>query len=303
MTNCGAGGNGSESCCTSLPVTGGSFFRTYTNQGSGPNGTADTATVANFSLDKYLVTVARFRQFVAAWKGGWVPSAGDGKHAYLPGGGLANGAGGYESGWDATWNSTTGVDPTDTNLACLHDGEGPSATWTPSCGAHENLPINCMSWYEAYAFCIWDGGFLPTEAEWEYAAAGGGLQREYPWGSAAPTTACPGPSCYAIYNCNYSGGSCTDVASIAPVGTAAAGAGLYGQLDLVGDVWEWTLDWYGSPYFNPCTNCASLAPASSRVMRGGGYLNYVSYLLPTTRDQSPPSSRERIVGFRCARAL
>ena len=53
--------------------------------------------------------------------------------------------------------------------------------------------MNCVNWFEAYAFCIWDGGFLPSDTEWEYAAAGGSLQREYPWGSTAPGTACPAP--------------------------------------------------------------------------------------------------------------
>ena len=66
------------------------------------------------------------------------------------------------------------------------------STWTPSpvsgSASQENLPINCVDWAEAYAFCIWDGGFLPSEAEWEYAAAGGSLQLDYPWGSAGPGT-------------------------------------------------------------------------------------------------------------------
>jgi formylglycine-generating enzyme required for sulfatase activity len=50
-----------------------------------------------------------------------------------------------------------------------------------------------MDWYEAYAFCIWDGGFLPTDAEWNYAAAGGAQQRAYPW-SNPPTSLTIDPS-------------------------------------------------------------------------------------------------------------
>ena len=91
MTNCGPGGSGTESCCTSLEVCGGMYYRTYTNSGRGPTGEADMATVSAFRLDKYLVTVGRFRQFVAAWNGGYYPTEGSGKHAHLNGGhGLEN---------------------------------------------------------------------------------------------------------------------------------------------------------------------------------------------------------------------
>jgi sulfatase modifying factor 1 len=78
MTNCGSP---SESCCTSLEVTGGTYERTYANAGGGPTGPeADPATVSGFRLDKYLVTVGRFRQFVNAWNGGagYTPAAGSG---------------------------------------------------------------------------------------------------------------------------------------------------------------------------------------------------------------------------------
>jgi|HubBroStandDraft_1064217.scaffolds.fasta_scaffold03747_8 sulfatase modifying factor 1 len=200
----------------------------------GPTGEADPATVSSFRLDKYLVTVGRFRQFVNAvlppdGGAGWLPPAGSGKHVHLNGGqGLVNvgvpvDAGvAYEPGWVATDDGN--VAPTDANLttACLVPDKG-GATWTPSVG-QESLPINCVNWYEAYAFCIWDGGFLPSEAEWEYAAAGGSQQREYPWGSAAPGTA----NQYAIYGNYYPSGteSSAGVANIAPVGTATLGAGL-----------------------------------------------------------------------------
>ena len=150
----------------------------------------------------YLVTTGRFRQFVAAWSGGWETSAGSGKHTHVnggnglfavAGGGLNWRAMGYETGWAVADNSN--IAPTHSNLAC----DPFYATWTTTGGTHETLPINCVNWWEAYAFCIWDGAFLPSEAEWEYAAAGGDQQREYPWGSADPGS----NNAYAIYGCCY----------------------------------------------------------------------------------------------------
>jgi sulfatase modifying factor 1 len=286
-------------------VTGGTYYRTYTNSGGGATGEADPATVSGFRLDKYEVTVGRFRRFVAAYKvGTWksVVTAGSGKHTHLNGGlGLVNSGspGTYETGWDPSWN--TSVAPTTVNLQC----DASYATWTESPGENENLPINCVNWYEACAFCIWDGGFLPSEAEWEYAAAAGSQQREYPWGSAAPGTACPGSGCsYAIYGCYYPSGvgACTGaVMNIAPVGYASQGAGLYGQLDLAGNVWEWNLDW-DATYVNPCTDCAYLAAASLRVQRGGGFSDLPANLLPPSRNSDTATARFELVGFRCARA-
>jgi formylglycine-generating enzyme required for sulfatase activity len=225
---------------------------------------------------------------------------------------LDGGAVMYETGWDATWNNTTYVDPTNVNLGLnlvCAPGTYPvfPATWTASAANNENLPINCVTWYEAYAFCIWDGGFLPSEAEWEYAAAGGNLQREYPWGTAAPGTACPGTGCeYAIYNCDYPTGSgnCTGVANIAPVGYASRGAGYWGQFDLAGEVWEWNLDWY-APYVDSCIDCAYLpTTALSRVLRGGYFdvdLGGAAYLLSSNRLGTGGWYRNGSVGFRCAR--
>jgi formylglycine-generating enzyme required for sulfatase activity len=289
MTHCGAS---QESCCTSLEVCGGTYYRTYTNSGSGPTGEADRASVSTFQLDKYLVTVGRFRQFVAAWNRGYYPANASGKHTHLNGGsGLANSGepGTYETGWDATdWNNTTDVYPAPANLQC----GSPYNTWTDPAGSQENLPINCVTWYESYAFCIWDGGFLPSEAEWEYAAAGGSQQLEYPWGSTAPGTA----NQYAFYGGYYTGNS-TD---IAPVGTASLGAGYWNQLDLAGEVYEWNLDWY--VLYAACTDCANTAPAASgRVFRGGDFYDDATYLLPSGRYGDTPADRSYAVGFRCAR--
>ncbi|MGH7734683.1 MAG: SUMF1/EgtB/PvdO family nonheme iron enzyme, partial [Gemmatimonadales bacterium] len=132
--------------------------------------------------------MGRFRQFASAVRppdggAGWRPSAGSGKHTHLNGGlglldvGVPADAGtSYEPGWQSADDSY--VVPSATNLAC-----DAYASWTDTPASNEHLPIDCVNWYEAYAFCIWDGGFLPAEAEWEFAAADGDQVREYPWGT------------------------------------------------------------------------------------------------------------------------
>jgi formylglycine-generating enzyme required for sulfatase activity len=269
------------------------YFRTYTNTGGTVSGALDPATVSDFRLDTYLVTVGRFRRFVEAWNNGsgYKPPAGSGKHAHLNGGkGLNATGGGYEPGWVASDNGN--IAPTTTTLAC--DPMYP--TWTPSAGSQENLPVNCVNWYEAYAFCIWDGGFLPSEAEWEYAAAGGSQQREYPWGTMDPGTG----NQYAIYDCDYPAGTstCAGVGSVAPVGTATLGVGLWGQLDLAGEVNEWCVDRHAS--YVACTDCGNFTSAVA-VERGGSFFFTASGLLPTNRGTDDPTHRSAFVGFRCAR--
>jgi formylglycine-generating enzyme required for sulfatase activity len=190
------------------------------------------------------------------------------------------------------------VNPTNANLACSG-----YSTWTATAGAQENLPINCVNWYEAYAFCIWDGGFLPSMAEWEYAAAGGDEQRLYPWGSTSPGVA----NQYAIYGSYFSGDG--GASFMAPVGTAYLGAGRWGQLDLAGELDEWSLDTYDGEVGNTpvylagtCIDCADISSANMRAARGGYYsYNNTSELLPTYAGGADPTSRAPIVGFRCAR--
>jgi formylglycine-generating enzyme required for sulfatase activity len=288
-------------------VAGGSYDRTYESVDGGATGLSDPASVSTLRLDKYLVTVGRFRQFVEAWNdGNATPAAGSGKHAHLNGNqGLVNagvsGSVAYETGWASSDDDS--IDPTDFNLTgCVIDEDGSTvtfSTWTPSPEGQDTLPINCVNWYEAYAFCIWDGGFLPSEAEWEYAAAAGSQQQQYPWGSTDPGDS----SDYAIYGCNYplgSDGVCTTIASIAPVGAAPAGAGAWGQLDLAGEVFEWTMDDY-SAYVDPCVDCADLSGASAKAIRGGAFPYPSTSLQASARDSTIPLSRNGSFGFRCAR--
>jgi formylglycine-generating enzyme required for sulfatase activity len=304
LNNCGP--SGAESCCTSLLVTGvatASFSRSYDGVTSGYTDPQYKAQVADFKLDKYEITVGRFRKYVAAVVGGWKPTAGSGKHTHLPGGGLNGGA---EPGWDATnWNTAANF-PTaqatwDGTGYLTHPNCAGYASWTPSAGSNEKKPINCLDWYDAAAFCIWDGGFLPSEAEWNYAASGGTEQRKYPWPA---TSGEPGANAnLAIYGCYYNGtGSCTGVTNLAPVGTVPAGNGKYGQSDLAGNVFEWTLDWYKGPYSETaCTNCSYLVASSGRVIRGGSFYDGASYLLAGYRYFFTPTGRGFTLGARCAR--
>jgi sulfatase modifying factor 1 len=291
---CGRGG-ASGDCCGTLGVEGGMFFRT--DDGGTPG---DPASVAGFRLDAYEVTVGRFRNFVnAVVTQSWRPDAGAGTHTHVHGGlGLADAVDGgppYESGWDPNWNAQVTSSEFDwsTNLQC--DLE--YSTWTPSSDTNEKLPINCVNWYEAYAFCIWDEGFLPSEAEWTFAAAGGGDRRLYPWGSASPSAS------QAIYGCSYmvsDAGFCMGLQNIAPVGLTT-GMGKWGQWDLAGNMGEWTLDWYSS-YETPCLDCAALTGGLRRVTRGGAFDSSLPALRTTARAMEYPTFRLRNVGLRCARS-
>lgn len=218
------------------------------------------------------------------------------------GSGLANTAGGYEPGWSSADDTKVKVD--DVSLAC----SGLFDAWTSAPAGNERLPINCLTWYTAYAFCIWDGGFLPSRAEWEYAAAGGSEERQYPWGSTPPGTS----SQYAIYNCFYQpnpdGGSrCWGIANIAQVGTATLGGGKWGHLDLAGEIDEWLLDWE-TDYVDPCVDCTlTTVPNVADQMRWQGGIGW--YGNHATSDFEPPqlaadipASGSLIEGVRCARS-
>ncbi|MBM4364485.1 MAG: SUMF1/EgtB/PvdO family nonheme iron enzyme [Deltaproteobacteria bacterium] len=214
----------------------------------------------------------------------------------------SSGSPSHEPGWDTAWNTHLHSSRSTWDGAAAL-GCNPNQTWTSPEGANENLPINCVNWFQAQAFCIWDGGFLPSEAEWNYAAAGGDEQRLYPWGAVAP-----GPNAnLAVYGCYYNGaGSCSGVTNIAPVGFASAGVGRYGQVDLAGNVYEWNLDWYVTPYptTTSCNDCA-YAPlsATGRVVRGGSFRDAAQLQRTTSRNGVGPSVRSiGDLGVRCARS-
>lgn len=264
---CGAAAG--DDCCAIGQVVGGQFARI--------NDPALPASVADFQLDRYEVTVGRFRQFIADYPRNR-PAAGEGAHPRIEG-----------SGWDPAWDILlpADADALRTSVQC----DPNFRTWTDEPGDNEALPINCVSWYVAFAFCAWDEGRLPTEAEWNYAAAGGNEQRTYPWGDDEP-----GPS-LAAFGCDTS----TTVCAPPRVGSTPAGDGKWGQSDLAGSLSEWVLDYHATPP-PTCDDCALLKDEGfGREGRGGDFTHPADQLAVTSRIGFLPESRESFLGFRCAR--
>lgn len=285
---CGASGD--DDCCASPFVPGGSFFRSYDVATDNQfDSQASPATVSDFRLDKYEVTVGRFRQFLMEGYGtqSKPPAAGSGAHPNLP-----------DSGWDSAWNGNLEAD-NPTLVAALKCEPG-TETWTDAPGANEDLPITCITWFEAMAFCIWDGGYLPTEAEWNYAAAGGSEQRAYPWSPSDD------PGLTAI-DCTYANYAPTPnspcVGGPAKVGSRSPkGDGRWGHADLAGNVPEAILDWYSHTYPpGPCNDCANLTPGSFRVYRGGHFNNDAQALRTGAHAGMNSNPTLRGLGVRCAR--
>lgn len=286
------GPNGDENCCAiATPIPGGTFFRSYDVAADGmyPS-TIYPATVSPFVLDRYEVTVGRFRKFVEAGMGTRAnpPPTGAGSRRL-------NGLDG-QGGWDASWNGSLAADTAALIGAVKCDGSFQS--WTDAAGANEELPINCITWYEAHAFCAWDGGFLPSEAEWNYAAAGGEEQRAYPWSS--PAGAATIDCSYANYA--YCANPQAGVSAINRVGTESPkGDGKWGQADLAGNVHEWVLDWYETPYDIPCADCTAQPATADRVFRGGSFGILAPLLRTSRRLRVVPNHRTFEISLRCAR--
>ena len=177
-------------------------------------------------------------------------------------------------------------------------------------------PINCVNWQMAKGYCEGEGGrlrhggaHLPTEAQWEFAARGSD-QHIYPWGDEPP----------APERLNACGTECTrwqekvkrpkggtmfvgddGYPATAPVGSYRAGASGAGVLDLAGNVWEWTADWYGPYDAAPAVDPTGPAKGVARVVRGGAFNGTsLSWAKPAYRWRTAPSTLSHAIGFRCA---
>jgi len=283
-----------ESCCTTILLPGGRFeFGRSEMSGvsdyypaADPNETpALSVDLSPSYLDKFEVTVGRFRAFVDDYTGEPPPS----NSGAAPGD--------PDSGWSATYNQyiAPNRDALVSMLHCDPDDDQLEA-WTDEPGDQELYPINCLDWWSAFQFCVWDGGRLPTEAEWEYAAAGGTDNNLYPWGPQEPSCA------------RASLEDCLTGPYFLEVGSLTPGEGRYGHLDLAGSVYEWVLDRYTDGYLGTLASQGDvprdpvdLGDEDWRSVRGSHMFSADIEARNTSRQGSHPVFFDHRYGVRCAR--
>ncbi|WP_328499029.1 formylglycine-generating enzyme family protein [Streptomyces sp. NBC_00414] len=293
-------GHGDRDRAASVPLDGGSFLMGtrdtdgFPDDGEGP---VREVVLSPFRIDACAVTNDRFARFVEATghlteaeRFGWsFVFAG-----FLPAALRRGAARPPQTPW---WCGVEG--------ATWRTPQGPGSSVTGR-GDH---PVVHLSWNDAAAYCRWAGARLPTEAEWEYAARGGLVQRRYPWGDELT----PGGE----HRCNIWQGhfptknTAEDgYRGTAPVDTYEPNG--YGLYNMSGNVWEWCADRWGTQHSDrPRTDpkgpsqgtSKGASKSTSRVMRGGSYLCHSSYCnryRVAARTANTPDSSTGNLGFRCA---
>lgn len=151
-------------------------------------------------------------------------------------------------------------------------------------GAAE-LPVYNVDWHDAAAFCQWDGKRLPTEAEFERVARSGKEGLSYPWGDK-----------WEPKNARFNSQNGPSPAGQFPPND-------FGVFDIVGNVAEWTADWYDHDYYqtSPSDNPKGPEKGEYRIIRGGAWSDPPARLTVFFRNWVRPNQKTPNIGFRCAK--
>lgn len=274
--------------------------------------------VAPFAIDIYPVTNRDFQQFVIDT--GYVTLAEKAPDAALYPGADPSLLQPGSSLFVRPRHSVSITGPMDWWHFCL--GVNWRHPWGPQSGLDDSLdhPVVHVAYEDAQAYAAWAGKRLPTEAEWEFAARGGLDRQAFSWGKELA----PGGKMLANYwqgNFPFENTLQNGFERTSPVGHFPPNG--YGLFDLIGNVWEWTDDWYSTPsasaHAKPCCivdNPRGGSEADSRdlkdagaafgrkVLKGGSHLcaeNYCQRYRPAARYPQTIDTSTSHIGFRCAR--
>jgi formylglycine-generating enzyme required for sulfatase activity len=280
---------GSEVIADMVAIPAGSFVRGRSHPERLDEAPPHRIYVSAFYLDKTLVSRADFTRFTTAT--GYLTTAE--RQGY--------GVGASEGMNDWEWERI------------------PKSSWrrpfweaTPDTAAflREDAPVVMVSYKDAVAYCKWAGKRLPTEAEWEYAMRAGRSGTRYPWGDAPERQ--PGKLGLNFWQGDSHRHNLREDGYVYVSPVRAFPANDWGLYDPVGNVWQWTADWYAADTYARLARAPTQlrknprGPVSGekRVVRGGSWWcgactcegNGLFY-----RGKSAPDAAFSNLGFRCAR--